>query len=97
MPAGVIVLVSGLGALYYCVRTTGTIELPYQVYIREYKTHRHFIPMRLPPNVITVTMYFERWHGYFVPSTWKRDQNVALSSVTLSAQQPGGRSIAGLF
>ena len=50
VPAGVIVLVSGLGALYYCVRTTGTIELPYQVYIREYKADRHFIPMQLPPE-----------------------------------------------
>jgi hypothetical protein len=49
-PAALIVFLSGAGMLHYCLRTTGRIELPYQVFIREYWAARHFIPMSLPPE-----------------------------------------------
>jgi len=43
-------LVGGCGMLYYCWRTTGTLQLPYNIFIREYWAARHFIPMDLPPE-----------------------------------------------
>jgi hypothetical protein len=50
VPALLVLAAGGGGMLYYCWRTTGTFELPYNVFIREYWAARHFIPMSLPPE-----------------------------------------------
>jgi hypothetical protein len=50
LPAGLVVLMSGAGMVHYCVRTTGSLEIPYFIFNREYWGARHFIPMDLPPE-----------------------------------------------
>jgi hypothetical protein len=50
VPALLVLSAGGSGFLYYCWRTTGTFQLPYEIFIQEYWAARHFIPMALPPE-----------------------------------------------
>jgi hypothetical protein len=50
-PASIVLLIGIGGLSYYCFRTTGSaVELPYNIFVREYWGARHFIPMQLPPE-----------------------------------------------
>jgi hypothetical protein len=88
VPVVLVLLAGGVVLSYFGWKTTGSpVDLPFNVYVREYWAARHFIPLALPPKVTYRHDVFQSM------ATWFREEHEKSRSLTGYLRRNASRAL----